>query len=79
LLSDRRDEILKALQEQQIACAVYYPVPLHQQNVFAETRAGLRLPVTEKVSAECLSLPICSELSDENVSKIVNVISSVFC
>ena len=29
LLSDRRDDILKALQDNQIGCAVYYPVPLH--------------------------------------------------
>lgn len=78
LLSERRDEIMKALQDQQIACAVYYPVPLHQQNVFKDECAGLSLPVTESVAANCFSLPICSSISDDTVKQIVNVIRSVF-
>jgi dTDP-4-amino-4,6-dideoxygalactose transaminase len=78
LLSERRDEIMKALQDQQIACAVYYPVPLHQQNVFKDECAGLSLPVTESVAANCFSLPICSSISDDTVKQIVAVIRSVF-
>ncbi len=77
LLSDRRDDIMKALQAQQIGCAVYYPVPLHQQNVFKEDCAGVSLPVTESVAANCFSLPICSHLSDEQVREIVAVIRGV--
>ena len=76
LLSDRRDDIMKALQDQQIGCAVYYPVPLHQQNVFKEECAGLSLPVTESVAANCFSLPICPFLEDESVRRIVDVIKS---
>jgi dTDP-4-amino-4,6-dideoxygalactose transaminase len=78
LLSERRDEIMKALQDQQIACAVYYPVPLHQQNVFKDECAGLSLPVTESVAANCFSLPICSSISDDTVKQIVAVIRGVF-
>ena len=78
LLSDRRDEILEALQAKQIAGSVFYPVPLHQQNVFKEDCAGVSLPATEAIAARCMSLPICSELSDEPVKEIVAVIRSVF-
>ncbi|WP_428354652.1 DegT/DnrJ/EryC1/StrS family aminotransferase [Methyloprofundus sp.] len=78
LLSDRRDEILEALQAKQIAGSVFYPVPLHQQNVFKEDCAGVSLPATEAIAARCMSLPICSELSDESVKEIVAVIRSVF-
>lgn len=78
LLSERRDEIMAALQAHQIASAVYYPVPLHQQNVFKEDCAGLSLPVTESVAASCFSLPICSSISDDTVKQIVGVIRSVF-
>lgn len=78
LLSERRDEIMAALQAQQIASAVYYPVPLHQQNVFKEDCAGLSLPVTESVAASCFSLPICSSISDDTIKQIVGVIRSVF-
>lgn len=77
LLSDRRDAILIALQEQQIGCAIYYPVPLHQQNVFKEECAGLSLPVTESVSATCFSLPICPFLEDGSVREIAEVIRGV--
>jgi dTDP-4-amino-4,6-dideoxygalactose transaminase len=76
LLSDRRDDIMKALQQASIGCAVYYPVPLHQQKVFAEYCTGLSLPNTEAVAARCLSLPIFPELSEEQVEQIVAVIRS---
>ncbi len=74
LLCDRRDEVMKALQAHQIASAVYYPVPLHKQNVFKAECAELSLPVTESVAARCFSLPICSSLGDDTVRQIVDVI-----
>jgi len=74
LLSDRRDDLMQALQAAQIGCAIYYPVPLHQQNVFKAECAGVILPVTESVAARCLSLPICPSLSDENIQRITDVI-----
>jgi dTDP-4-amino-4,6-dideoxygalactose transaminase len=77
LLCDRRDDVMQALQDKKIACAVYYPVPLHQQNVFKKDCAGLSLPKPESVSANCFSLPICPSLSDETIKEIVAVIRSV--
>ncbi|NOR69230.1 MAG: erythromycin biosynthesis sensory transduction protein eryC1, partial [Methylomarinum sp.] len=77
LLCDRRDEVIQALQDKQIGCAVYYPVPLHQQNVFKEDCAGVSLPVTESVAANCFSLPICPSLEDDTIREIVAVIRGV--
>lgn len=77
LLCDRRDDVLKALQDKQIGCAIYYPVPLHRQNVFKEAYADVSLPVTESVAANCMALPICPNLSDENIETIVSVIRTV--
>jgi dTDP-4-amino-4,6-dideoxygalactose transaminase len=77
LLCERRDEVLKALQDKQIGCAIYYPVPLHKQKVFAQACAGLSLPVTESIAANCMSLPICPELTDETIGEIVDVIKGV--
>lgn len=73
-LSERRDEIMQALSDKNIACAVYYPIPLHQQKVFAKQCEGLSLPVTEKVASQCFSLPIFPELSTEQIDTIVEVI-----
>lgn len=74
LLSDQRAAIQQALTDQQIASAIYYPVPLHQQKVFADISVGQHFPVTESVSARCVSLPIYPELSDAAVDEICGVI-----
>ena len=76
ILSDRRDAIQKALTEAGIACAVYYPVPLHQQEMFAATHGTLRLPVTERTSQRCLSLPISPMLQDAQIEEIARVVRS---
>jgi dTDP-4-amino-4,6-dideoxygalactose transaminase len=68
---------MQALQKQQIACAIYYPVPLHQQSVFKQDCAGVSLPITESIAADCFSLPICPSLSDNTIKDIVAVIASV--
>ncbi len=74
LLCERRADIQKALTDAQIASAIYYPVPLHQQKVFEGIAAGLHFPVTESVSARCVSLPIYPELSDSAIDEICGVI-----
>ncbi|MCW9024610.1 MAG: DegT/DnrJ/EryC1/StrS family aminotransferase, partial [Gammaproteobacteria bacterium] len=76
LLSEKRDDILKRLGEENIGCAIYYPIPLHKQNVFAEECANVSLPVTEHVVTQCMSLPIFPELSTEQVETIVKIIES---
>jgi dTDP-4-amino-4,6-dideoxygalactose transaminase len=77
VLTDHRAAIQQALAEQQIASAIYYPVPLHQQKVFASISAGTHFPVTESVSQRCLSLPIYPELSNEAVDEVCTVIRQV--
>ncbi|WP_432741406.1 DegT/DnrJ/EryC1/StrS family aminotransferase [Methylobacter sp. G7] len=77
VLCERRDEVMKALQDKQIACAVYYPVPLHRQNVFKQEYAAVSLPVTEFVAVNCLSLPICPFLEGDSIREIVAVIRDV--
>ena len=74
LLTDHRDSIQQALQAEGIASAIYYPIPLHQQNVFAPDYPGLSLPVTESVAQRCLSLPIYPELADASIDRICEVI-----
>ncbi len=77
LLTDDRAAIQQALTEHKIASAVYYPVPLHQQKVFAGISAGAHFPVTESVAQRCLSLPIYPELSNEAIDEVCGVIRQV--
>lgn len=77
LLTDSRDAIMKALTEAGIASAVYYPIPLHKQDVFAADYQGVVLPVAEEVASRCMSLPIFPEMTDEQVRRVVDVVKSV--
>jgi dTDP-4-amino-4,6-dideoxygalactose transaminase len=53
---------------------VYYPVPLHRQEMFAATHGQVSLPVTERTAQRCLSLPISPMLKEEQIRHIVGVI-----
>ena len=78
ILSPLRDRIMQALTEKQIACAIYYPIPLHQQKAFSHEYADISLPVSEQVARECLSLPIFPELSEEQITEITTIIKAQF-
>ncbi|MFV2031438.1 MAG: DegT/DnrJ/EryC1/StrS family aminotransferase, partial [Gammaproteobacteria bacterium] len=60
LLSERRDQIRDAVIARQIACTVYYPIPLHRQKAFADPNPEA-LRVADSVCRRCLSLPIYPE------------------
>ncbi|MSN26416.1 MAG: aminotransferase class I/II-fold pyridoxal phosphate-dependent enzyme [Geobacter sp.] len=74
LLTDKRDIIMAKLAEQQISSAVYYPIPLHKQDVFAEACVKVCLPVAEGVASRCMSLPVYPEMTDESVRLVAKTI-----
>ncbi len=76
VLTSARDAIMKALAATEIASAIYYPIPLHRQEVFASEYAGITLPVAEETAARCLSLPIFPEMTDAQVRDVVRVIKT---
>ncbi len=74
-----RDVLAETLQKKDIASAVYYPVPLHQQDVFLKLYDySEKLPQSEMCSQEVLSLPMFPELSREEIRLIADVINGVF-
>jgi dTDP-4-amino-4,6-dideoxygalactose transaminase len=74
ILSPRRDHIMKTLAVEGIASAVYYPIPLHRQDVFAAEYRDLSLPVAEAVAESCLSLPIFPEMTAGQVEQVASVV-----
>ncbi|HKK05169.1 MAG TPA: DegT/DnrJ/EryC1/StrS family aminotransferase [Gammaproteobacteria bacterium] len=74
LLSNRRDAIMTHLAGQDIASAIYYPIPLHRQAAFADTCADVSLPIAERIAERCLSLPIFPELDDERIAHICEAV-----
>lgn len=71
LLTDQRDKVMATLAEQQIASAVYYPIPLHHQPVFADRCRNVSLPVAESIASRCLSLPIYPEMTDQQIDQVI--------
>jgi len=74
LLCEERQEIMAKLTEKGIASAIYYPIPLHRQKVFAEAYSNIVLPLAEDIAVRCLSLPIYPEMTDESVSLVASAI-----
>ena len=70
----KRDAILQSLRDNDIACAIYYPIPLHKQEVFAEACKDVSLPVTESVVETCFALPVYPELEEEKIKIITDTI-----
>lgn len=75
LLCDGRDAVREAVMAKDISCAVYYPVPLHQQEAFADTEQP-KLPVTEEISRRCLSFPVFPEMTEQQVETVCEAILS---
>ena len=70
-----RDRVIGALQEQGIGCGIHYPVPIHLQAAY--NHLGYRpnaFPVSERSSAEFISLPMYSELSEHQIERVVGAV-----
>ena len=79
LRSDRRDDIAKRLNEENIASAVYYPVPLHKQKAFArQNPSSVDLSISETLAGQVLSLPMFPELTEDEIHQICHVINHAF-
>ena len=63
------------LQSQNIPCGVYYPIPLHRQKAYLDERyLESDFPVTNRLSDEVLSLPMHTELDQEQIEFISKTI-----
>ena len=66
-----RDELVKHLNENGIPCGVYYPIPLHAQIAYQDERyVESDFKVTNQLVKEVISLPMHTELDDEQIDFI---------
>jgi len=73
ILSKKRSKIMKYLNSNGIATSIHY-TPVHKFSLYKDEYAYLKLPVTEKVSEEVLTLPLFPDLKGEEVDLICNKI-----
>lgn len=75
ITNGRRDELVKHLNEQGIPCGVYYPIPLHKQKAYQDDRYNEEdFPVTNQLIQEVMSLPMHTELENDQIEFITTTI-----
>ena len=77
VLCTKRNELQAYLKENGIETLIHYPIPPHKQECYAKAdwNSGLKLPITEQIAAQELSLPIGPSIKPEDVAYIIAVIN----
>lgn len=77
ITNGKRDALAQHLNDNQIPCGVYYPIPLHLQKAYKDERYNeTDFPVTNQLVKEVISLPMHTELDDEQIAYITDTIIS---
>jgi dTDP-4-amino-4,6-dideoxygalactose transaminase len=72
-----RDGLVQYLNDHEIPCGVYYPVPLHNQKAYSDPKVNQdNFPVTNQLVKEVISLPMHSELTKEQIKFITGKVIS---
>ena len=72
--SGRRDELQRYLAGRGVQTIIHYPIPPHKQECYKEWN-GLSFPVTERIHAEELSLPISPVMMVEEMKEVVDLVN----
>ncbi len=77
--SGRRDALKKHLEQADIPAMIYYPIPLNEQEAYQEIgRVVGNLSVTQDLCNSVLSIPMHTELADEQIKFITDTIIAFF-
>lgn len=73
-----RDEVMKYLADNDIACGIHYPVPMHLQPACKELGYSKGdFPISEETSQRILSIPIFPEITKEQQDYVIEKLLSV--
>jgi len=76
----KRDALAEALKVADIQCGIHYPIPVHLQHAYRDSRYGEgSFPVAERIAGEVLSLPIYPELERSQIERICEIVSRSAC
>ena len=75
ITNGKRDALVKYLNDNEIPCGVYYPIPLHKQKAYVDKRYREDdFPVTNQLVKEVISLPMHTELDEEQINHITKMV-----
>ena len=72
---ENRDELQAQLAAKGIQTLIHYPTPPHHQQAYAEWK-NLSFPITERIHAEVLSLPLWPGISGEMLNAVVEAVNA---
>jgi perosamine synthetase len=72
-----REQLIERLKEKGIGTAVHYPIPIHQQPVYACKNKSTSCPTTERLCNEVLSLPVHPKVTEPMLETICKTINGV--
>jgi dTDP-4-amino-4,6-dideoxygalactose transaminase len=72
-----RDELSRELSKAGIGNSVFYPVPIHQQEVYRQLGYDERHPIAERASKEVISLPVHPSVTKEDVEQVAAAIQEI--
>jgi dTDP-4-amino-4,6-dideoxygalactose transaminase len=74
----QRERFQSLLQEKGLSTIIHYPIPVHLQESYSEHHTqGKKLPITEKLASEIVSLPLYPELTDDEVDYVIESVLDV--
>jgi dTDP-4-amino-4,6-dideoxygalactose transaminase len=73
---ETRNFLMNYLHENNIQTVIHYPIPPHHQNAYKKySFYKQKLPLTEKIHSQILSLPINSSISNEQAYYVADIIN----
>jgi dTDP-3-amino-3,4,6-trideoxy-alpha-D-glucose transaminase len=73
---ERADELARALTDRGVAARGYYRVPVHRQPAMERFAKGAELPVTDELARTNLALPMGPDLTEEQVTEVIEACAS---
>lgn len=78
ITNGKRDALAEHLKKNDIPFGIYYPVPLHRQKAYTDPRYNeADFPVTNKLVDEVISLPMHTELEDDQIRHIIATVLDI--
>lgn len=75
IFCEKRDELQRYLAENGVQTLIHYPIPPHKQECYSEWNTR-QYPITEKIHAQELSLPMSPVVSFKEAEEVVRVLNS---
>lgn len=74
--SDERDEIRDYLFKNDVETMIHYPIPVHRQKAYLNLGISDKLPITEEICNQIISLPLNPWMKVEEIEKIYQLLNN---